>query len=134
LLSQAYNTFHTVQFPTRITETISSAIDNIFIDNARINSYDVISFSNGLSNHEAQCLVLKNSFNLEKQTMQGITTRLVNKDSIAQFLTKLANENWENIYKLNDENEIFHLFLNTYLRYSKKQNRIPDDGQSPKTQ
>jgi hypothetical protein len=90
LLLQSYNTFHTVQFPTRITETISSAIDNIFIDNARITSYDVISISNGLSDHEAQCLVLKNSFNLEKQTMQG-TTRLVNKDSIAQFLNKLTN-------------------------------------------
>jgi hypothetical protein len=103
---QSYNTFHTVQFPTRITETISSAIDNIFIDNARINSYDVISISNGLSNHEAHCLVLKNSFNLEKQTVLGITTRLVNKNSIAQFLNKLTNENWENLHKLNDVNEI----------------------------
>jgi hypothetical protein len=31
LLLQSYNTFHIVQLPTRITETSSSANDNIFL-------------------------------------------------------------------------------------------------------
>jgi hypothetical protein len=115
LLLQSYNTFHTVQFPTRITETTSFAIDNIFIDNARINTFEVMSISNGLSDHDAQCLVIKNSFNLEKQIAHGITAILVNKDSIAEFLYKLSNEKWESVYKLNDVNEIFKFFLHTYL-------------------
>jgi exonuclease III len=115
LMLKSYNTFQTIQFPTRITETTSSVIDNIFIDNARINSFEVISISNGLSDHEAQCLVMKNSFNLENQTTHGITTRLVNEDTIAEFLYKLSNEKWESIYELNDVNEIFNFFLHTYL-------------------
>jgi hypothetical protein len=46
----------------------------------------------------------KNIGNLEKKKVQRNTIRLVNKDSIAQFLNKLSNEKWENIYKLNDVN------------------------------
>jgi hypothetical protein len=52
---------------------------------------------------------------LEKQTTHVVTTRLVNKDSIAEFLYKLSNENWESIYELYDINEMFNLFLHTYL-------------------
>jgi exonuclease III len=37
LLLQSFNVFNTVQFPTRITESSSSIIDNIFIDNIRRN-------------------------------------------------------------------------------------------------
>ena len=95
--------------------TKNSALDNTFIDKARINSYEVISISNGLSDHDAQCLVLKDINFLEKRKVQGITRRIVNEDSIAQFLNKLSNEKWENIYKLNDVNEIFNSFLNKYL-------------------
>jgi hypothetical protein len=115
LLLQSYNTFYTVQFPTRITENTSSAIDNIFTDRARINLFEVISISNGLSDHDAQCLVIKNIFNWENQIAHAIITRSVNKDSTAEFLYKLSNENWESIYELNDVNEMFNLFLHHYL-------------------
>jgi hypothetical protein len=110
VLLQSYNIFHPVQFPTRITETKSSATDN-----TRINSYDVISISNGLSHPDTHCLVLKNIDNLEKKKVQGIKIRFVNKDSIAQFLNKLSNEKSKNIFKLNDVNEVFNSFLNKYL-------------------
>jgi hypothetical protein len=46
---------------------------------------------------------------------QVITRRLVNEDSIAQFLNKLSNDEWEIIYNLNDVNEIFNTFLNSFL-------------------
>jgi hypothetical protein len=74
-----------------------SATDNIFIDNTRFNAY-VFSISNGLSDHDAQCLVLKDVYNLQKQKVQETTMRIVNKESIAQFQNKLHNEKWENIY------------------------------------
>jgi hypothetical protein len=36
LLMQSYNIFHPVEFPTRVGKNTSTAIDNIFIDRARI--------------------------------------------------------------------------------------------------
>jgi exonuclease III len=53
LLLQSFNLFHTVDFPTRVTNGASSAIDNIMIDITRINSFDVSSISNALSDHDA---------------------------------------------------------------------------------
>jgi hypothetical protein len=109
LLLQSYNTSHAVQFPTRVTETSSSAIDNIFLDCTRINSYNIISISNSLSDHDAQCLVISNFFTKKSDSFPGITARLVN-ESIADFLYKLSNENWESLYKLNDVNDIVNFF------------------------
>jgi hypothetical protein len=114
VLLQSYNVFYTVQFSTRITETKSSAIDNIFIDKARTNSYEVISIGNGLSDHDAQCLVLKN-INFLGENKAQVITRLVNEDSIAQFINKLSNDEWDIMYNLNDVNEIFNTFLNRFL-------------------
>jgi hypothetical protein len=86
LLMQSDNIFHTVEFSTRISKKSNTAIDNSFIDNARLNSFEVTYISNGVSGHDAQCLVIKNNLNLEKQTTHEVTTRLVNKESIADFL------------------------------------------------
>jgi hypothetical protein len=115
VLLQSYNVFPTAQFPTRITETTSSAIDNIFIDKARLNSCEVIPIGNGLSDHHAQCLVLKNFKSLEENRAPVVTRRLVNDDSIVQFLNELSNDEWEIIYNLNGVNEIFNAFLNRFL-------------------
>jgi exonuclease III len=115
LLMQSYNIFHTVEFPTRTGNNTSTAIDNIFIDRVRINSFKVISISNRLSDHDAQCLVLQNNLNLERQTTNRIITTLVNKNSIAEFPYNLTNKTWEGIYELNYVNEIFNLFIQTYL-------------------
>jgi endonuclease/exonuclease/phosphatase family metal-dependent hydrolase len=52
LLLQTFNVYNIVQFPTRIAENSSSLIDNIFIDNIKRNSYDVVSITNGLSDHD----------------------------------------------------------------------------------
>jgi hypothetical protein len=75
--------------------------------------------SNRLSGHYAQCLILKNIYNLQKQKVQEITARIVNKESVAQFQNKLHNEKWEYIYIYiyicSDVNATFNLLLNTYL-------------------
>jgi hypothetical protein len=113
-LLQSYNLFHTVLFPTRVTVTNSSSIDNIFIDTTRSNSYEITSVRNGLSDHDAQCLFLKNINSLNKKA-QVTTRRLINKVSVTQFLNKLSNEVWDNIYSLHDVNEIFNAFLNRFL-------------------
>jgi hypothetical protein len=115
LLLQAFNVFHIVCSSTRITDTNYSIIDNIFIDNTRINSYDIVSISNGLSDHEAQCLAMNNITNLHKYKPLTITRRNINKDSIAQFQNDIYNQNWQSIYQSNDVDESYNSFLNTYL-------------------
>jgi hypothetical protein len=41
--------------------------------------------------------------------------RPINKESIADFLYILSNEDWDRLYKLNDVNDIFNLFLHVYI-------------------
>jgi hypothetical protein len=43
-------------FPTRIGSCSTTIIDNIFINELLFTHYEVISISNGLSDHEAQLL------------------------------------------------------------------------------
>jgi len=62
LLFQTYNQFQSIFQP----ELVSSAFDNVFIDHGRINSYYTSPIINGLSDHEAQYLVLSNVFNYNK--------------------------------------------------------------------
>ena len=62
LLLFAYNMMHTVDFPTKFQNGHSSAIDNIFVDKSRMQSYVIFPLSNALSDHEAQCEILNNFF------------------------------------------------------------------------
>ena len=50
LLLQSYKLFHITDFTTR-TQDSSSAIDNIFFDYSRINSFQVFCLINGRSDH-----------------------------------------------------------------------------------
>jgi exonuclease III len=59
-LQNVFNTFNlhgTVHFPTRITNTSTKAIDNIFLDDS--NNYIIKPHINGLSDHDAQILQLE---------------------------------------------------------------------------
>jgi endonuclease/exonuclease/phosphatase family metal-dependent hydrolase len=62
LLLQSYKMFHTIDFPTTTTNSSSSAMDIMFIDYFRVNSFEVFPLFNGLSDHNAQCLILNNIF------------------------------------------------------------------------
>jgi hypothetical protein len=71
---QSYNLFHVVDFPTRITKDSSSAIDNIFMEYGRVNTFQVFSLANGLSDHEAQYLSVSNVLAI-KGTIIGLLKR-----------------------------------------------------------
>jgi len=47
-----------VTFPTRCQGTSSTKINNIFIDNSKIPNYTVSPFFSGLSDHDAQLLII----------------------------------------------------------------------------
>jgi hypothetical protein len=57
-LLATYNLSNIVRFPTRITEETSTAIDNIFLDINKYDTYKIQPFHNRLSDHEAQILML----------------------------------------------------------------------------
>jgi hypothetical protein len=97
LLIQSHNIFHTVEFPTRISKNTGTAIDSNFIDNARINSFKLTPIINGWSDHDAQCLVINNIFNLDKQTIHRVKSRLINTDTIKSFLDNLRKVTWRDI-------------------------------------
>ena len=57
---QLYNLSSIINFPTRIALNSSTAIDNFFIDISIIGKYELYPLINGLSDHDAQVLVINN--------------------------------------------------------------------------
>jgi len=90
---QSYNLFQATNFPTRIGKAYSSAYDNTFVDCGRINSHYVLPIINGLSDHEAQYLVLNDFFNHHKDKNQSFRTRTIPKEAITELQNMLINEN-----------------------------------------
>ncbi len=78
-----------VDFPTGVTKNSSTAIDNIFIDKVKNSNYSIEPFINGLSDNEAQILVLHN-INIWYQKAQPTVKRKINEITIAQFKLNLS--------------------------------------------
>jgi hypothetical protein len=57
-----YNLSHTVTFGTRLQNNSSTAIDNMFVDNSRINLSSVSPTIKDLWDQEAQILTIKNIY------------------------------------------------------------------------
>jgi len=78
---QTYNLTAIVTLPTRCQGTSSTMIDNIFIDNSKIPNYTVSPFFNGLSDHDAQLLIIKD-VNFQSQGHYVYITRNINNYSM----------------------------------------------------
>ena len=59
-LLTTYSLAHTINFATRIQNNSSTATHNIFVDKSRINLSSISTIINGLSDHDAQILTIKN--------------------------------------------------------------------------
>jgi hypothetical protein len=114
-LLTSYGLCSTVQFPPRIQNNSHSATDNIFINTFKFSSFSVYPIINGLSDHDAQCIVIRNIFEQNSNTYFHFN-RKIDKSSIMDFNTKLSYESWENIFGEDNVNIIFNHFLNMYLR------------------
>jgi len=112
-LLNMYNLIGTVNFPTRITNTSFSAIDNIFVD--KRSNYTIKPYINGLSDHDAQLLTL-NDLVQPISITKPIYIRNINKLTTAEFQSLLSEELWEDVFGVTDVNIMFKNFLNTYLR------------------
>ena len=59
-LLASYNLTSTVYFPTRIQNTSATAIDNICINVSKLDEYIISPITNGMSDHDAQLIVINN--------------------------------------------------------------------------
>jgi hypothetical protein len=109
----SYKLFSTVNFPTRIQNNSCSAIDNIFIDYSRLGTFRIDSVCNGLSDHDAQ-LILIHDINVPSYPNDILHKRKVNKFSLANY--NLNFETWNEIFNETDVDIMFNSFLNTFLR------------------
>jgi hypothetical protein len=107
LMLLSYNLSSTVNFPTRVPNNYSSAIDDVFIDKSKLKNYKEERLINGLYHYEAQ-LVEINDTGLQSHSQQYQTLRKIDKYMMAQFVTKLS---YEAVF-----DSKFNCFLNTYFR------------------
>jgi hypothetical protein len=103
-----YNLIGIVDFPTRLTDTSSTAIDNVFIDVDRCHDYVVTPFPNGLSDHDAQIVVFK----ALHPGWSPITKFVIKVDqqTIFNFIFTLSNESWSSIFNIDDVNLMYNSF------------------------
>ena len=97
---QTYNLTATVTFPTRSQGISNSTIDNIFLDNSKISNYTASPLFNGLSDHDAQLLIIKD-INLQSQGHYVYITRHINIYSLNEFKISLSYETWDCTFGLN---------------------------------
>jgi len=94
-LLETYNLLHTANFATRIQNNSSTAIDNIFVDNSRLNLSSISPKINGLSDHSAQILKIKNIFATINTFPFKQRTRLISRETVMNF--QAQNETWESV-------------------------------------
>jgi hypothetical protein len=117
-LLNSFNLSSIISFSTRITKN-SRIIDNIFIDIIKVENFITSPLSNGLSNHDAQILEIYIHNSVCREANNIIRTmRKINKHATTDFINKLSQELWQNIFGNSnlDVNGKFNSFLKTYLQ------------------
>ena len=76
-LVASYGLYSIVDFPTRINNCSSTAIDNIFIDKYKNSNFTINPLPNGLTEHDAQILILHN-IKIQNSRAHHYTKRLIN--------------------------------------------------------
>jgi hypothetical protein len=90
-LLKTYNLSPTIDFATRVQNSLSIAIDNVSIDNARLSSYTT-PIVNDLSEHDAQFLTISNIAIEVDLAPSKRRTGIINDETTAQFKRLLENE------------------------------------------
>ena len=78
----SYNLISIINFPTRVQNTSSTAMDHIFIDVSQFENYTVTSITNGLCDHDAQLLKISTEYTLVP-IHKFKTVRKINKYSVS---------------------------------------------------
>jgi hypothetical protein len=108
----SHNLSSTVNFPTRVPDNYSSAIDNIFINKSKLKNYKEEHLINGLYHYDAQLIEI-NDTGLQLHSQQYQTVRKIDKYMMADFVTKLS---YVTVFDSNGTDSKFDCFLNKYFR------------------
>jgi len=91
----------------RKSNASTTAINNIFV--TRMKNCIIIPHINGLSDHDAQIIVMEN-IALTKQRNNISSMKDINDQSILEFQLLLSHKNWEEIFMEGDVNISFNKF------------------------
>ena len=100
----------TVDFSTRNNNCSSTAIDNIFIDKFKNTNFTIDPLPNGLSDHDAQILILHN-IKIQNLKAHHYTKRLINEFPISELKPYLSYESWDEIFTEDNVDSVFNSFL-----------------------
>jgi len=107
----------TILYPTRITDTSSTLIDNTFINNIT-NHFDTAIIYNDISDHFPIAMHFDTLFLKPKLDIE-YSKPLYNPQTIESFKIALSEVDWSAIYRLSTEcvnpSECYSLFINKYL-------------------
>jgi hypothetical protein len=121
-----------VNFPVRIFNNKGTLIDSIFLDNMKYNSTLVYALENGLSDHDAQILVVENmKLPLQKPAHKN-ETWTVDEQTITKFQMLLKEETWHIVYNADNVNRMFNNFHCIPLRHF--ENSFPVSCKSYRTE
>jgi hypothetical protein len=98
-------------FPSRINNSSSIALENISIDKYKNNDFTINPFLNGLSDHDAQILILHNT-KIQNLITYSYTRRKINESTISEFKVNLSYESWDEIFI---DEDVDTIFLDLYL-------------------
>jgi hypothetical protein len=111
----SYNLTSIIDFPIRVQNTSATAIDNFFIDISQYESFMAIPIINGISDHDAQLLIITTG-HPHVPIHNFKMTRNINKYTVSDFIANLSYESWDSIFNSKDVNTMYNSFLNIYLR------------------
>ena len=107
-----------ITFPTRIHKESQTIIDSIFINIDKLNNYSIFPVINGLSDHDAQSLIIHDLLNYKPRSTFHYFRKL-NELEKAKFNIKLSYESWNQVFDSNYVNTCFNNFLDTYIKLFK---------------
>jgi exonuclease III len=110
-LLTSYDLYSTVDFPARINNCSSAAIDNIFTDKFKNTNFTIKPLTNGFLDHDAQILILHN-IKIQNLKAHHYTKRLINEFTISEFKLNLSYESWNEIFTEDYVDSLFNSFLN----------------------
>ena len=114
-LLKTYNLVSVVNFPTHTQQNSTTATDSTFTDITRMGNYSICPINNGLSDHDAQPIIL-HSFNSRPPMKKCTLITKINEHTINDFLFKLSYETRDTIFSTDDVNKTFSHFLDSYLK------------------
>lgn len=110
--------YYAVNFPTRVTGTTESGIDN-FITNMDKNLLGIEGVITAMSDHDGQLLTIINpNLSVISDTMRELkkNVRKFSSENINMFLRYLNCESWTDVYFAPVENK-FDIFFNSFIYY-----------------